>query len=265
MRRTLIFCLLALPFSLSFSGCKLDELSETIVVPEVEDEFYVDLWQTLGEEEAGLVLRMRTIAEEDCLNYEIGYQYSRNGNRVRISIEKILPPADCEEGQAPARAEVPLADLSPGFHDFDIALRNTVNNDGQLVISSDQYRLSFDDAAGIILLHSELRRVPPTALWGYVHFPQAAGASAAEAFLTELASIVPESELTDGYYGHFTVHRDQARPLTLPAQPNPAQTFTFLHEMPADLQTEVRQLLDTYRADYPELDFALFTGEGAVW
>lgn len=248
------------------SGCQLEELSDTIIVPEIEDEFYVDLWEDLSPQGRRLELRIRTIQDQDCRNYTIDYQLTRDFNRLRVSLERILEPEACEDGRAPATAEVDLGPLSSGFFDLDIALRNTFTNEGQLTVNSERYQLTMNNPAGIILVHDELRRIPNQAVWGYAHYPDPADLVLAQQFLTDLSEVTGFLPLQDGFYGYFNYKNSSNPALTLREQPPQSATLTFSHTLPSSNRQALQQLLADYRAQYGDrLELKVFTWEGEEW
>ena len=81
------------------SGCNLSSLEDTVVVPDVDDEFYLDLWEVLSPEGRFLEFRLRTIANEPCLNTSINYTFQQTNRELSISINEILREEGCEEGE----------------------------------------------------------------------------------------------------------------------------------------------------------------------
>lgn len=206
--RVLIRIFACLSLAALFNACKLDSLSDPIVVPDVEREFYIDLWENLYPESKELVFQIETVQAQDCENATISYNLNRIGNTVKLSLNAISDPEDCQPGPAQIYANAPTGRLNGGLYTLKLDLKNTIFNEGQLTVSGDAYQLNMNTDYGFIFKHKTLLRVPEQTYWGYLEYPSAAEESVAEGFVEDLRASSIEFNFLTGYYGHFSIEAD---------------------------------------------------------
>lgn len=236
---------------LVLAGCDFSSLKDPVVITEVEDEFYVDLWETLAPtfEERNLMIKIESIKTEKCLNYRIDYQLYKDGNRLRIALNNIIKPLDCVPGETTVKTDVDMGYLPSSFYSFNLDLKNTVFNDGQLIVRSDSYTLDMYSKNGFSLKRTELLRVPEGAIWGYVTFQQATDETLADQWLDDLKKIGQNPvNYRSGYYGYFTIN-NLDRKIIINEQPTNNNLKTFLYHY-ADDESKLKNLLNRYRQDY---------------
>jgi hypothetical protein len=264
MNRFGILSLLALGLLLSWSGCRIGSLDDPIIVADVEKEFYIDLWEELRPEGRNFVLVIKTIKEQECLNYHIDYDIERQGLHVRLSINEIIEPEDCNPGQAVATEKAVAGLLAPRNYDISIDLKNTAFNDGRLTVSGDRYQLDLETEKGIILVREELLRIPDNTIWGYAAYQQTDDEGKADSFLSDLGEIADKPSYLNGYYGYFTlVQNGQTVYLNNPPQTERIKPFIFHYDGPA---SNMLSLLEEYRNAYGDaLNLKVFNTKGEEW
>jgi hypothetical protein len=227
------------------SACQLESLNDPIVVADIDDEFYIDLWETLGTSPR-FEIHIETIKDEECLNVVIDASPLKRPQTVNIRIDNIIQPADCIEGLAPAMAQLDLGSMPIGFYNFSIDLKNTIFNNGQLTITDERYSLEMETEDGIILVRSDLYRIPDQTLWGYVNFDLGQN-DLAEAFTQELAAFADPFNFKRGYYGHFTINND-ANDVTVTSQPIDFTLLPFAQRYDRADEVAITQLVESYRS-----------------
>ncbi len=249
---------------LAVSGCDFSSLKDPIVISEVEDEFHIDLWENLGttREERSLVLKIESIQTEKCLNYKIDAPFSRDGNRLKVALNNIIQPLDCVAGEATVKADISAGYVSNGIYSFNIDLKNTVFNDGQLNVNSDSYTLNMYSENGFSMKHKELLRVPDGAVWGYVQYQQAPDEAIAKQFVEDLKTRSQNpTTYRSGYYGHFTIGAID-RVISVFEQPATPNTKPFLYHY-TDEPNKLKNLVETYRQQYDNrLTIKLYNSKG---
>ena len=243
------------------SGCNLSSLEDTVVVSDVADEFYLDIWESLTAQGRFLEFRLRTIADEPCLNATIDCDFQQTNRDLSISIKEIVREEGCEEGEAPATANIRVnSSLPGGYYPFFVDLREKVTTEGQLVITSGAYNISLDEGGGIVLLRPELLRIPDGTIWGYIAYEDGGLEAAADEFISSLRSISKGRTLREGYFGYFTVDSEGVLKFSNTVAPSGALTFSY--EYDGDPETLVN-LLQEYRTEYgPGLQVKLWNTLG---
>lgn len=192
--------------ALAFSGCKLESLNDPIIVPLVDKEFSLDLGQVLGVTTlSNLKLEMYTIEEEDCLDTKILSNYNRTGRNISLTLYDILDPEVCDPGPAPARGTQLVTDASPDVYTLTIELQDVVSNAGTLTVTEDMYQVVMEEENGISWLHTELRKIPEDVLWGYLVYNNTEEENQIATLVSEINDLGSDPNLTDGYYGYFSV------------------------------------------------------------
>ncbi|MBK7869610.1 MAG: hypothetical protein IPJ74_02475 [Saprospiraceae bacterium] len=232
------------------AGCELASSKDPIIVPEVEDEFYIDLWEEL-DAPAGraLTVKIESIKNEKCLNYRIDNYFSRTGNRLKISINNIIEPSDCAPGEASVKADVDAGSLPFDTYDFDIDFKGLVVNDGYLSVNNESYVLNMESEHGIVLVRDELLRVRDNTIWGYITYNNSSDENLANNFINDLQSISKTlSSQRAGYYGHFTISPLDGR-VFVHQQPTTSFIKTFLYQYDGT-DNILKDLVATYRQNH---------------
>ncbi|NUN99701.1 MAG: hypothetical protein HUU01_03690, partial [Saprospiraceae bacterium] len=207
--RFLKFACMAAALTTLLGACKLDSLGDPIIVPDVDREFYIDLWENLYPESRELVFQMETIQAQDCENATISYNLNRTGNTVKLSLNAISTPQDCQPGPAQIFASAPAGRLNGGLYTMKLDLKNTVFNEGQLTVTGDAYHLDMNTEHGFTIRHKSLFRIPEQTYWGYVVYETPEQETAVTDFIQDLQDISIQHDFLAGYYGHFTVESDK--------------------------------------------------------
>lgn len=244
MGRLNIYNILIFSFLLSFSGCSLDSLNDPVIVADIENEFYIDLWETLGNI-SDFQLVIETIVDEECLNVPIDFDLLKRPNDFKVTLNEIVVPSDCNPGSAPATASVSLGNLPIGAYSFSINLKNTVNNVGLLTVTPNQYLLEMETEHGFILVRSQLLRIPDHTIWGYVNFV-ADQSDLAAAFIEELKTLTAPKNFLRGYYGHFTIN-NEVNNITVTDQPIDFTLTSFIHSYTDEERDAIEGLITSYR------------------
>lgn len=248
-------------FLLLASGCNLSSLEDTVVIPDVSEEFYLDLWEELTPEGRFLEFRLRTIADEPCRNAKIAYEFQQTSRELSISINEIIREEGCEAGEAPAKADILTSTpLSGGFYLLRVDLRDKVSAEGRLVVSSGSYSINLEEDRGIVLLRPRLMRIPDETIWGYIFYEEEALEVAATAFLADLELASEPVSLPEGYYGYFRVESN--REVKFSTNTAPAGAIPFAYRYDGDKEA-LTALLEAYRSEYGEaLNIKLFNTRG---
>ncbi len=196
--------LLALGLLVSAAGCSLREPDEIILIPRVDNEFRIELWERLEPFGRRLEFRLSTIKPVPCETATIDADKSRIGvDRIDLDLREVKYASDCMTGTSDALTSVDIGPLSDRTYQLTINLQDIIENSGVLEVSAERYRINLNSPSGIVAPRAELRRVPHHAVWGYVNYGDG-GANVAEAWLDRMASLGAQpASLAEGYYGYF--------------------------------------------------------------
>ncbi len=187
------------------TSCELAEIGDPVIDPNVDDEFLINLKETLSPDRKQLTLDISTIKKESCLNSSISYSVAPSNGGFEVLLNDIMIPEDCVPGESPAQADIVLDPLLNGTYSFEINLRDRVANMGVLRIDSDRYRLDMNSTNGFSVVNTTLNKIPFNLIWGYIAYQDTSAESTATNFITELADISEEADLLTGSYGYFRV------------------------------------------------------------
>jgi len=246
------------------NACKLDSLGEPIVVPDVEREFYIDLWENLYPESRELVFNIETVQLQDCENTSISYNLNRTGNTVKLSLNAISTPADCQQGPAHIFASAPAGRLNGGLYTMKLDLKNTVFNEGQLTVTGDAYYLDMNSSHGFILRNKSLLRVPEQTYWGYITYETPEQESLASDLIHDLEANSVQHNFSAGYYGYFSVEANSPVKIneeTLDGVSH--KSFIFKYDGSG---ASIRQQINDFRfAHGASLTINVFNAKGETW
>ena len=245
------------------TSCGLDNLNDPILVTDVEDEFYIEMWEALSPSQRTLYLQIRTIQNDTCLNTTINTTLLKLGNELALEVNGINQPEDCLEGLAPAKGEEVVGALHEGSYNLEINLQNTVFNAGQLEINQNRYFLNMDTENGINIPSSVLLRVPENSFWGYIDYgPNELDALA---FIESLEQFATRPNLSIGYYGYYTVKNDPNDWIEITNQPNSNRLASFLLTYEDENEATIKDLIEGFRSANPSLNVNVKNYQGLDW
>lgn len=250
-------------------SCQLEKLQEPIVITkDIEPEFYIDLQEYLHPTNRQLKLKIRTIKDQECLNSTVETDISRAGREIELSINSIKEPADCQAGTAPAKSEVYAGMLNNGAYSFDVTLRNTIPNKGQLTITEDNYIINMETQEGIILLHNNLQKIPKDAFWGYVVCEESEWESLQAELTQKLTGLASPADYRSGYYGHFEINNNTSgvRKVFLSEPPTADFHFPLLYQLKENIdETRLRTILSEFKDAHPTIQLAGKNADGRIF
>jgi hypothetical protein len=246
------------------SSCQLARPEDPIIIPLVDTEFQLDLWEDLSPDGRQLVVHISTITDEPCLNTTVSTEQRQVDRRIELTIKDILEPETCDPGLSPARGKEVLAGASAGVYDLTIELQDVVTNAGNLTVASSYYAVVMESENGVTWLHKELRRVPLDAVWGYIHYESADQAAHADALLDQLQGQSQALPRTDGYYGYFILDNGGTQ-LTVTGMPATGIVRPFLYRLSGE-PAELTALIEDWRSQAPAgMSIAVFDSYGRSW
>jgi hypothetical protein len=252
-------------------SCKLEELPKPIIIPNnIKKEFYIDLQEYLHPTNRQLRFMIKTIESQDCQNSSVATDYVVAGRNITLSINDIVPPADCVEGTAPAKTDVYAGELANGSYNLEIALRNLVVNNGRLTVSGESYTINMETQEGITLLHNSLLKIPNDAFWGYVVCDESEWEALQQELdhkLTGLAT--PANDIyRDGFYGHFELNSNTSsgRSVFLVNPPSADFHFPILYQLAAGVdESRLRTLIEEFKDAHPDISMQGRNAEGRIF
>lgn len=251
-----------------FGACNLGDNEITQIITDIDDEFSIDLSETLSAEKRNFILQFASIELKECKNYLIDIEYELDANEdLNFYIKDIiLPNEGCEFGRGIAIKQINLGELELGTYDLEINLRDAIVNKGELNISDIGYTLSLYTEHGLQVLHSELFRVPEQSIWGYIGYNGNTGSTGKlDDFIAGLQTLTLDIDLEVGYYGHF--EWDGTNQISFPAGTGATffRSFIFGHQRNI---RKIKEYVQKFRIDNQNetnLKIQLFTAEGEVF
>jgi len=243
------------------SGCQgsKDDPNEIIAI---SDELKVEMWEGLGNEEREFMLRISTVSNLDCHNFQLAYSLTRPNGHVILSINNIIEPADCEPGVGPAKSVAVVGPFENGIHDIEINLQNSdIVNKGRLFTFNDRYELDMETDHGIVLTDEPLFRVPQETYWGYLGYEDATLATAINNdFFTALGTLSNQENYNAGDYGYFKINDDQT--LQIEVEKTFELQSNFIFKLNAS-ETELREIIQNIRSNYSsDVELKVFSSAG---
>lgn len=239
-------------------GCEKDSEPSTLI--NVETDFILDMKEDLSASGATLFFPTKTTKDQECLNTNIDISLRTNSERIELSFEEIVVPNadDCQEGSAPASADISIGDLALRNYTFIIDLRGEVESAGILNVLADRYIVSFPEKFGFEFEQNILLRVPSKTIWGFINHEVEEG-SLAQDLIGEISTSGEANELEDGYYGWFSVAGGQLTTVAGEITERKNSYFSFEYE---GSDEDLEDLMENLRTENPDFVFSLSTWEG---
>ncbi len=242
------------------SSCKEDKLGDPIIVSNIKKEFYLDITEILSPGQRTTQFKVQTIENGECLNGTIDFDFTHIGNRLTILLNEVISPDDCIPGIAPSTADVTAGALNAGFYLFHFDLRNTVKNNGTLIVEDNRYLLELETEEGVILLHKEIFRVPQNSVWGYIAYPEKSQETDANYIYDQLSFYGIDPDLEKGYYGFFTINSTEPG-IELNNTPDMQFHKPFIFSYDGDWNY-IKAIAEDLSVAYPEITIKMFDDKG---
>ncbi len=246
------------------AGCKLNPPDQDTIY-DIPNEFTLELTEPRDSAtgRADLGLRFSTTKLYPCENVKLEGRADWLPADVFISLDRIVQPAKCKEGNAPAIAFFSMADRAEGSYKCKLNLGGEVDLNGTLDIAADMVRVSFEQRAGVSVRRPSLNRIPSSTVWGWVGFKNDADLPTAQQFLAELSSLTAEPSLPAGYFGDFDWQSPTSFDLNL-EKPIDLSTLDFVRTS-AVPRAQLEALVKKYRDDAAhQLTILFWTGSGRI-
>jgi hypothetical protein len=246
------------------SSCKLNKPSDQIDY-NIPNEFQLSLTEirdsATGVAELGF--RFKSTNLYDCSGVGIQNTFSFSGDKINISLQKVLEPVVCDHIQAPAEALISIGNPKIGNFGCIVTLGGVVPNIGSLTVSAEKVSLAFAESAGIIVRTADFRRTPTGSIWGWAGVENAVDLPILQQFLTELKDISAEHDFSNGIYTDFRIDAPTNFTSLLPKKSG-FTTLDFLRKMTAS-KADLQILLAKYRNDVAHpMTIVFWTTEGRI-
>ena len=259
IRKHHILPAILLTMLLAWSGCQSDESIPDVVV-NIDPSFSIEMKETLDTIQQKFGIVAKSVEDQDCLNYGIAYSFDRLNGVITVSLNDLVPPADCITGNGPALSEILVGYLVNGLFQIELNIKNTVKNLGTLQVSEESYVLDMESMDGILMQSTTLHRIPAQTIWGYVNYEESDFEIPALEFIQEIEQISAPVSLAQGEYFHFRINA--ADEVIIPAQPEAPYPNSFIFHYSGEKQS-LKDVLDSFRTDFPEsLTMKIFTASG---
>lgn len=245
-------------------GCTSDNSNvPPEILPSIDDEFTIQLWEHLNPDENTLSLIVETIENEDCTNNLIQNEVTIRDTKLVVNLEDIEKADNCIEGEGPASADISFTSLENGIYDLEINLLSVIKNEGFIEISPDNLNLELTSREGILVINNELKRVPNNTFWGYIALDNSQLNNVSSTFLESIEIIKDNFDFAQGNYGHFSISEENGTvDFDAPTAFPDLDKFVFKHSGDLSILTT---LLNEYRMNeeyMDKLEIRVFTYQG---
>jgi len=131
----------------------------------------------------------------------------QSSNNIDISFKGVAPigiTADI----GPARATIDLGALSNGTYRLNL-YNGDLKHTGELIVSSDNYKVNFVDQPEFRFTNSPLNKIPEQTIWGLIGYHKSETSSLVQSFFAALMDLGAEKKAyTPGYYNGFEIDKD---------------------------------------------------------
>jgi len=148
----------------------------------------------------------KTQEEYPCCNYQIGNSFIKNSDRVEINFDGIIKPEVCLTAIGPATTTLDFGAISNGTYDLEINTEGKKST-GQLIITSDYYKIDLDKERKIQINYSTLQKIPTNTIWGTVGYQTNTNATVVQTFLDSLQLLGATNQTyPSGMYAYFQIN-----------------------------------------------------------
>jgi hypothetical protein len=153
--------------SVSFSACTKGEIDFDSVDVNVDSEINFRMVEIFDKSPRTFQFQCFTEKIYSCCAPPIYVVTQQSSNNIDISFKGVIQPEFGIAATGPATAYIDLGALSNGM--YHLTLHNgVVKQTGKLVVSSDSYRVNFDNKSAFRFLSTLLNRIPEHTIWGNI-------------------------------------------------------------------------------------------------
>lgn len=229
---------------------------------DIEPTFQIKMLEDLSAPEGALQFQVSTLEEKECLNYELNFSLTQTTSGFSISLDELQEPEDCITGSTFVSEIVPLEPLQIKAYTAEINLKNTIKNEGTLVVTSGYYQLQLETFNGLLIQSKKLNKVPNSAIWGRITYNSTDLAPIAQQFIDELENLTYQRNMPDGNYGYFNIDSQGLIWFSGTSNGGGLGRDVIYHYDSPNVQPIIN-LVSNYRDQYgPNLDIDLTNGRG---
>ena len=244
---------------LFLSSCFSEPEEFTVINP--DQEFKIDLNQSLSPEGPHLVIEISSIDEFNCPNVEIVNSLSTTESMVELMIEKFKIPSGCENNSGSVIVDVAKgqnsAFLTNDIYHLIIGADELFQNEGTLSVTEQDFSINLPFTEGIILGKSSIKKIPVNHVWGTLN--TSSSSLTFDEFNSGLEAYVRKSQiLNSGEYGLFAI--DSSDQISFPDFTVTSETV-FIFEI-VDLNGLKNYITDV-RESFPDIELVISLSDGA--
>lgn len=171
----------------------------------IEGNIILGMYEQLDSTERKIYIILETERIYDCENYTLTYNTNVEDSVLSIELERIYAPEVCYTTRGPALATFNITDLADSIFKFNISMDNFTRS-GYITKSSDEYVLTMDETAPLLITNKILKRVPEGVIWGIIEYDKPASDAYIDSFFMMLDTIgASQNMFADGSYNFFEV------------------------------------------------------------
>lgn len=224
-------------------GCEKNETHKGI-----DSEINIRMVEVLDKSPRTLQMYFSTTKIYPCCNYPIDLSLKKSSNTFDISFKGVIETDMCLTALGPATATIDLGALSNGTYQLNFQNGSSWHS-GQLVVSSDSYKVNLGSNSNFSFTNSLLNKIPENTIWGYVGYHKQETSALVQSFLDELLNLGANEKLyLPGDYREFEI--DENGKIVQPGA-NSGYYFarSFVFQYSGDI-AKVEQLVEQYARDY---------------
>jgi len=185
------------------SGCQknLEEAGFINLQPEYE----IFLNQELTPEGGKPALLVKTISEVECANSFISYQNIKVDDLLTIRLNSVSQEGTCVPDPIIIEENINL-DIAEGSQNFNISLRDVVDNPGTIQSNILEISLNLESNFGFKISRSRLQKIQKNMVWGYFHSDDPELLAVVQNSISDLSNGL---SVAKGDYGFFYVSPEE--------------------------------------------------------
>ncbi len=243
---------------LFFTACKKD--TSPLYVYDIKDEFNIELYQGLSSANT-VIIKLSTV-DSFPDNYQIDADLTTPNNRSELNVYQLIKPTVPSPTKTILTKEIRFEEATFGSHPIDFIIRNSIVNQGVLLVGSEKIELDFSTKGGLTAKQYEVNRIPPNSYWGLAYVQGAYHKLYVDKFLADIKVLSsPLESPLSGNYGYFSIQEDGQ--LVLPPQYSGSYTRRFL--LTSEHLDKIDSCLQAYKALNVGFHARILTSGGQVF
>jgi len=185
-------------------ACSVFEDPEEFTLVNIDDNYIIELSQTLQVGPNALLFNIQSIQTDNCIDSHIDVESNIVQNQLQLILGDIVTQEPCQKIQNQLESSAVFA-LKPRDYRLNISLKDVTQNFGIVYVSEENFFIDLETENGIIIDQQKVSIIPDGYIWGSITMSKSQDLLQLKNLMDHLESMTQPNDLGDGDYSFFEI------------------------------------------------------------